>query len=315
MKVLVTGCAGFIGSHICERLLSIGNEVIGIDNFDTFYSKDIKAKNLSHLKSSHFQFFEISILDASELNKIYSPIDAIIHLAANAGVRPSIQNPPQYIDTNITGTYNIVSFAKEKGINKIVFASSSSVYGNTAVAPFVEDANTDAPISPYAFTKKAGELILYNFYHLYNINSVALRFFTVYGPRQRPDLAINKFVSLILDNKPIDIYGDGSFGRDYTFIDDTVDGILGALNYLMKNNNVFEVINLGNSKPVTVVELVAAIEKVLNRKAKINFEKQQPGDVQLTCADIAKAERLLQYKPKTSLNEGLELFYKWKLSN
>jgi len=315
MRILVTGCAGFIGSHVCERLVERGIEVIGIDNYDPFYAREKKVKNIEELlKNPLFEFKEFSIVDKPGFASIDKPVDAIIHLAAKAGVRPSIAHPQSYIDTNITGTINIAEFALRNGINKIVFASSSSVYGNAAKAPFQEMSVTDAPISPYAFTKKSCELILYNFFHLYKISSVCLRFFTVYGPRQRPDLAINKFVSSILDGKQIDVYGDGSMSRDYTFISDTADGVLGALDLLMKNNLVYEIINLGNNKPYTVLELIQTIESVLNKKADLNFTAEQPGDVQITCANISKAQQLLNYQPKVKLAEGLSKFYDWKIN-
>jgi len=314
MRILVTGCAGFIGSHVCERLIQKGYSVVGVDNFDLFYAKELKTKNIEELLSSPcFRLYPFSITDAKTLSSIAEPIDAIIHLAAKAGVRPSIADPQAYIDTNITGTLNIADFAFKKGINKIIFASSSSVYGNAAIAPFKESSITDAPISPYAFTKKSGEFVLYNFYHLYKISSICLRFFTVYGPRQRPDLAINKFVSAILRGDQIDVYGNGSMMRDYTFITDTVEGIIGALDLIMKNEVIYEVINLGNNKPFTVLELIHSIESILEKKANLNFIQEQPGDVQITCADITKANSLLNYQPKTKLMEGLRLFYKWKL--
>ncbi len=315
MRILVTGCAGFIGSHVCERLVEQGIEVVGIDSFDPFYSREIKKRNIQQLAEHPlFQLKQFSISDYSGFNTITEqPIDAIIHLAAKAGVRPSIENPQAYVDTNITGTLNICQFALSAGIKKIVFASSSSVYGNAAVAPFKEATATDAPISPYAFTKKSGELILYNFFHLYRVSSICLRFFTVYGPRQRPDLAINKFVSSILSGRQIDVYGSGNMARDYTFIDDIVDGILGSLNFVLKNELMYEIINLGNNNPFTILELIQNIEAILGKKADLNFIMEQPGDVQITCADISKANELLQYQPKTKLKDGLKLFYDWKL--
>lgn len=314
MKVLVTGCAGFIGSTLCERLLGLGYAVIGIDNFDKFYDKSIKLQNLSLLlKTPGFTFYETDICDRSLLMSIPEEgIDAVIHLAAKAGVRPSILNTVDYVDVNIHGTLNLLDFMRKAKIKKMVFASSSSVYGNNALVPYKEDDDTSYPVSPYAFTKKSGELLLYNYFDLYHIDSVALRFFTVYGPRQRPDLAIHKFYNAIVAGEPIPMYGDGSTSRDYTFIEDTVTGVVNALDYLMRNDNICEIFNLGNSSPVALKELIRCIEKVVGQKAIINEQPMQMGDVFHTCADISKAQRSINYTPAIKLYEGLMKFHEWK---
>lgn len=316
MKFLVTGCAGFIGSHLCEKLINNGHSVVGIDNFDNFYSKEHKLANLEDLQmSDHFRLYEVDIKSEVELNKIEEEFEIVIHLAAKAGVRPSIESPSSYIDTNITGTQNILNLMLKKGVNKIVFASSSSVYGDNTVAPYSESAVVDFPISPYAFTKKSGELMLFTHFHLYKISSVSLRFFTVYGPRQRPDLAINKFFRLIMNDEPISVFGDGSTMRDYTFIDDIIAGILSAVDYVWQQDPVYEIVNLGNSRPSKLLELINKIENTVGKKAILNFKDMQPGDVKMTCADTAKANALLRYEPKITLNEGLRLYYQWKYQN
>lgn len=315
MKILVTGCAGFIGSHLCERLIEQGDEVIGIDNFDAFYPKQIKWNNLSKLlENSRFSFHQVDIRKEEQLAIIGESFDIVVHLAAKAGVRPSIEQPEQYIETNITGTQNILNLMRNKGANKIVFASSSSVYGDKTPAPYPENAIVDFPISPYAFTKKSGELLLHTYYHLYKINTIALRFFTVYGPRQRPDLAINKFFSAIENNQPIHVFGDGSTSRDYTFIDDIINGITSAITLIKNNNNIYEIINLGNNKPTKLLDLIAKIEQVAGKKATLIFKDMQPGDVVMTCADTAKANQLLGYLPQTTMEEGLQRYYQWRES-
>lgn len=304
--ILVTGAAGFIGSHVCEKLLSLNYKVIGVDNFDDFYSKKNKLDNISFLiKQAEFTFFELDILNINEIKN--SPIDAIIHLAAKAGVRPSLLNPEKYIQTNILGTQIMLDYAKNKNIKKFVFASSSSVYGNNPT-PFVETNSVDNPISVYAYTKKCGELMLSTYKHLHDIDYIALRFFTVFGPRQRPDLAINKFISLIQNNKPIEIYGDGNTSRDYTYIDDIVDGIIKSLNYLEKNTNVSEIINLGNNNPIKLIDLVNLIYESIKVKPNFVYLPMQEGDVDATYADIEKAKKILQYTPKIKMREGIILY-------
>ena len=309
---LVTGCAGFIGSHVTEALLNSGNKVIGIDNFDPFYSMDLKKENLSHfIDHSRFNFFEGDISDKSSYTNLPKEIDVVIHLAAKAGVRPSIENPDDYLRTNIIGTKTILDWMCTNKIKKMVFGSSSSVYGNNPKVPFEEEDKVDHPISPYAFSKKSAELLNHLYHHLYDIDIINLRFFTVYGPRQRPDLAIRKFIQLIQADQPITLYGDGSTSRDYTFIDDIVVGILAASNYILSSNKVFETINIGNSQPIKLIELADIIYKVLNKSQQINYLPMQDGDVNKTFADISKARKLLGYNPQISMKEGIINFIAW----
>jgi nucleoside-diphosphate-sugar epimerase len=313
-NILITGVAGFIGSHVAEKLLAQGHNVVGIDNFDSFYAKEIKLKNLNPLQSNNrFQFELANICDIERLSDIFSrtQFHIVIHLAAKAGVRPSIQNPADYYNVNVSGTLNILECLKKQNSRKLVFASSSSVYGNNEKTPFSETDNVDYPISPYAATKKASELLVHTYHHLYRIDAINLRFFTVYGPRQRPDLAIHKFFKLLYNNKPIDIYGDGSTGRDYTFIEDIVQGITGSIDYLGTHEQVNEVINLGNSTPVKLSELINIIEKVTQKQFIKNHLPLQEGDVNLTFADIEKAQKLLNYQPHTPIEEGLKIFKTW----
>jgi UDP-glucuronate 4-epimerase len=312
MKVLVTGCAGFIGSHITELFLEQNYFVVGIDNFDAFYSKDQKLKNLSVAgQNKNFQFFEADISDKDTFTKLPADIDFVIHLAAKAGVRPSIDSPQDYIDTNVTGTLNILEWMRQSHVNKMIFGSSSSIYGNNKKVPFSESDAVDEPISPYAFTKKSAELLNYTYHHLYNISILNLRFFTVFGPRQRPDLAIRKFTDNILHNKPVHIFGDGSTARDYTFVKDICTGIFGAFNYVNINKNIYDTINIGNSSPVKLLHLVNTIYEVLDKKPDLVFEPMQPGDVDITYADISKAKKLLNYNPSTTLQDGISNFVEW----
>ncbi len=309
--ILVTGCAGFIGNHVCALLLNKGFTVIGVDNFDSFYDRAVKESNLAKFKTHlAFSFYEVDIaegMDAVAADKI----DAVIHLAAKAGVRPSIEDPAGYLRANITGTQKVHEFMLARSISKLVFASSSSVYGNNKKTPFNEEDNVDNPISPYAFTKKAGELMNYTFHHLYNIDIVNLRFFTVYGPGQRPDLAIHKFVKMISENKPLVLFGDGQTARDYTYIDDTVSGIYNALEYCIQHTGVYTTVNLGNSSPVTLHELVDVIYAAMGTVKNVVHEPMQPGDVDITFADINKAEQLFNYKPATKLKDGIQKFISW----
>lgn len=309
MKVLVTGAAGFIGSHLCERLLRDGWNVVGVDNFDDFYDPQIKRQNISEcLKNSSFQLVEADIRDSAAMEKAVSGgIEIIVHLAARAGVRPSIAQPLLYADVNINGTMVLLEAAKKYKIAQFVFGSSSSVYGNNKKVPFSEDDNVDFPISPYAATKKAGELICHTYHHLYAINITCLRFFTVYGPRQRPDLAIHKFARLIEQGKPIPVFGDGTMMRDFTYIDDIIDGVVAA----MQKCSGFNIYNLGESRPITVNDLVAQIEGALGKKAEKEYLPPQPGDVERTYADVTKAIEELGYKPRTTIERGLAEFVKW----
>jgi len=313
-NILVTGCAGFIGSHLCETLLAAGDAVLGIDNFDPFYDKSVKERNLDQLKTHpDFEFLELDLADFEVLRKAlqHKTIHAIVHLAGKAGVRPSIEDPAGYTRANIVATQNILDVMKNKGIRKLAFASSSSVYGNSKEIPFQEGQDVSNPISPYAFTKKSCELINYTYHVLYGLDIINMRFFTVFGPRQRPDLAIHKFTRLILNNAEVPMFGDGSTSRDYTYYADTVDGICRVLNYLFKHVKVYEIINLGNNQPVKLRDMIAAIEKATGKKARIKQLPMQPGDVDITFANIDKAKKLLGYNPKYSFEEGVKNFADW----
>jgi len=311
-QILVTGCAGFIGSHLTERLLDSGCRVVGIDNFDPFYDRFIKERNLtSALAHPNFTFVEADIRDTAWLNTLDADIETVIHIAAKAGVRPSIEQPAEYISTNITGTYNLLNWMHSKRISKIVFASSSSVYGNNEKIPFSETDAVEQPISPYAFTKRSGELLTYTYHHLYNMSVVNLRFFTVYGERQRPDLAIHKFVKMIDRDEPIPMFGQGDTSRDYTYVSDTVDGIMAALRYVSEHPNRYEIINLGNHSPVTLQTLVATLYRLMNKTPNVQHLPKQPGDVERTYADVSRAARLLGYSPNVLLDEGLSRFVDW----
>ncbi|MBK7855968.1 MAG: GDP-mannose 4,6-dehydratase [Bacteroidetes bacterium] len=314
--MLVTGGAGFIGSTLVEKLLNENNwEVYCLDCFDTFYDPHIKRKNISSsLLNKNFRLLEGDIRDNAFLEKVFvTKFDAVVHIAARAGVRPSIENPLLYEDVNVKGTINLLEKAKEHNIKQFVFASSSSVYGVNPRTPWSEDYYVLNPISPYAATKVfCSELIGHTYAHLYNIRFIALRFFTVFGPRQRPDLAIHKFFKLIDNGKPIPFFGDGSTSRDYTFVQDIVQGIRNAIDY---DKSLFEVVNLGNSRTVTLLELISAIEASVGKKAILDKLPNQPGDVPITFANVSKAKKLLDYSPSTSLNEGLEEFKSWYFAN
>ncbi len=310
MKAFVTGAAGFIGSHLCERLLSQGWEVVGLDNFDPFYDRTIKEDNLLTAKQSEaFTFVEGDIRDAACMSRICKDgsIDMIVHLAARAGVRPSIQDPLGYADININGTLSLLETARHYSIRKFIFASSSSVYGNHQKVPFSEADNVDYPVSPYAATKKAGELICHTYSYLYGMDITCLRFFTVYGPRQRPDLAIHKFTRLIEDGQPIPVFGDGSMTRDFTYIDDIIDGVTAS----MLRCKGYHIYNLGESRPIRLDRLIEAIEKTMGQKAILNHLPEQPGDVRQTYADVSRAAREIGYQPKTEFEEGLARFVRW----
>ena len=312
MRFLITGGAGFIGSHIVDKLLSSGENVVVIDNFNPYYDPEIKWKNISNAQENpNFKLLEGDILDKDLLNDIFSSfdIDILVHMAAQAGVRGSIKNPELYTKVNVLGTLNLLEMCKKYKIKKMVFGSSSSIYGNSEV-PFSENNKVDEPISPYAATKKGAELLCYNYYHLYKIPITCLRFFTVYGPRQRPGMAIHKFTRLMNDNKLIPIYGDGSSSRDYTYITDILDGIKSAI----KKDLGFEIINLGSSDPIKLMDLVNLIQKKMDKKAKLSFLPSQSGDVERTYADVSKAEKLLGYSSKVSIEEGIEKFVKWYLN-
>lgn len=311
VTILVTGCAGFIGSHVCTLLLAKGFSVIGIDNFDPFYSRAVKENNLSgFIHHPSFVFYEMDITQGLD-GITEKNISAVIHLAAKAGVRPSIEDPAGYVNVNITGTQNIHAFMQARSVRKLIFASSSSVYGNNKKTPFSEADNVDNPISPYAFTKKAGELMNYTFHHLYDIDIINLRFFTVYGPGQRPDLAIHQFVKKISNDQPLVLFGDGQTARDYTYIDDTVSGIFNALEYCLQNSGVYTTVNLGNNHPVKLHELVDIIYAAMGKEKNLVYESMQPGDVDITYADISKAAALFNYKPAIGITEGIGKFIEW----
>ncbi len=310
MKVLVTGGAGFIGSHLVDRLLAEGHAVTTVDNFDSFYDPALKEANIApHTNHPHFRLVRADIRDAAALRAgLNGAYDVIVHLAAKAGVRPSIENPTVYQQVNVGGTQNLLEFARERGIRPFVFASSSSVYGVNPRVPWREDDAGLQPISPYAATKVAGELLGHVYSHLFGLRFVALRFFTVYGPRQRPDLAIHKFARQIRSGRPLPFFGDGRTSRDYTHVSDIVTGIRTAMDYCTR---AYEIINLGGDQPVTLTELVAALEEALDRKAVLNHQPEQPGDVPRTWADLTKAGKLLGYQPRMTLRDGLRDFVNW----
>lgn len=311
---LITGGAGFIGSHLADNLLKEGYKVIVIDNFCNFYSPDLKERNVKeNLNNPNYLLYRIDIRDYLAVNGVFesNKIDCVIHLAAMAGVRPSIENPTLYQEVNCLGTQNILECMKKHGVNKLVMASSSSVYGNCKEVPFKETFVVDYAISPYAATKKANEVMTHVYHALDNMNVIMLRFFTVFGPRQRPDLAINKFTRLMLAGEEIPMFGDGSTSRDYTYVEDIVDGIKKSIKYVEENNNVYEIINLGNSSPISLKNMINTIGEVLEVKPKIKELPMQPGDVERTYADITKAKTLLEYNPKTTFKEGIEKFVKW----
>ena len=310
----VTGGAGFIGSNLVEKLLNLQLKVVVIDNFCDFYNPKIKEDNIKeYLLNPNFKLYKGDIRDYDLLNKIFSEnkIDVIIHLAAMAGVRPSIENPILYQEVNGIGTQNILEIAKKYNIKNLVMASSSSVYGNSKEVPFKEDMVVDYAISPYAATKKSNEVMAHVYHELYHMNIVMLRFFTVFGPRQRPDLAINKFVRLMLEGKEIPVYGDGTTSRDYTYVDDVVDGIVRSISYIETHNEVYEIMNIGNFNPISLNEMIETIGKVLKVNFKIKKLPMQPGDVNRTYADISKAKKLIGYEPKINFEEGIIRFVKW----
>jgi UDP-glucuronate 4-epimerase len=304
--VIVTGAAGFIGSHAAEALRTAGYGVIGVDNFCDFYDRRWKEANV---KTSGIEVEEIDITDGPAISRLIGRIKpyAILHLAAMAGVRPSIERPVYYSKINVEGTTHLLQAAVENKVQKFLFASSSSVYGNQSKVPFSEEDQVNEPISPYAATKRAGELICHSYWHLYQMPISCLRFFTVYGPRQRPDLAIHKFTRLIAAGKPIPMFGDGGSSRDYTFIADIVRGILAAL----ERCDRYRIYNLGGSEPVTLSHLVAELERAIGKKAIIERRAAQPGDVERTYADLTRSTAELGYRPQTTLAEGLKKFVAW----
>lgn len=311
MTILVTGGAGFIGSHLCGHFLSSDHQVISLDNFDDFYNPAIKEQNVSGLlKNENYELVHGDIRDAAVLKNIFEKnvVDCVVHLAAKAGVRPSIQQPVHYMDVNVNGTANLLEAMRLAGVRRFVFGSSSSIYGNQEKMPFSETDDVSRPISPYAASKHSGELLSYTYHHLYGMDVACLRFFTVYGPRQRPDLAIHKFTQLALASQPIPLYGDGGTRRDYTFVGDIVQGI----SKLISNHDWrYEVFNLGCGNPVTLLDMVKAVEQALGKPLEINFLEKQPGDVEQTHADIRKAQAFFGYQPTVSLQEGVRQFVEW----
>jgi UDP-glucuronate 4-epimerase len=311
-EILVTGGAGFIGSHLVDRLLSEDAwRVTVVDDFNNFYSPAVKRENVrAHFQNPSYRLVEADIRDRELLRRLFdeTKFQVIVHLAARAGVRPSLSEPQLYNETNVTGTLNLLELARAHKIPQFVFGSSSSVYGINAKVPFSEEDPTRSPISPYAATKAAGELLCHTYTHLYGIRSVALRFFTVYGARQRPDLAIHKFARLIDQGKPIPVFGDGTTRRDYTYIDDIIQGVRAAIDY---RGSDYEAINLGESRTVELKELIGLLEDALGKRAVIDRQPAQPGDVPQTFADITKARRLLGYEPQTQIEEGIRRFIEW----
>ncbi|MHB8580423.1 MAG: GDP-mannose 4,6-dehydratase [Ignavibacteriaceae bacterium] len=314
MNILITGCAGFIGSNLCERLIKSNIEIIGIDNFDPFYDVKLKQQNVQALlENRNFKLYSGDIRDNDFLEGLFNKhtFNIVVHIAAKAGVRPSIENPREYYDVNVNGTLNLLENMRKHNVKKILFASSSSVYGNNKKMPFSEDYNNDNPMSPYAATKKSCELMLWTYYQLFGIKSISLRFFTVYGPRQRPEMAIAHFTKKIFMGENINLFANGESSRDYTYVDDIVNGIEYSLNKI----DDYNIINLGNSSPVKLRYLVSVIENSLNKKAKITLYPNQPGDVDVTYADISKAKKILGYNPNIKIEEGIKKYTEWYIAN
>ena len=315
---LITGGAGFIGSTLAERLLREGNKLIVVDNFNDFYNPEIKKDNIKpFLENPNFQVYQVDIRDAEGLEKVFAEneIDVVMHLAAMAGVRPSIENPVLYQEVNGIGTQNVLECARRHEVKNLVLASSSSVYGNCKEVPFREDMVVDFAISPYAATKKANEVMAHVYHKLFGMNIIMLRFFTVYGPKQRPDLAINKFTRMMLNGEEITMFGDGTTSRDYTYVDDIVEGICRAFEYVTTHDDVYEIVNLGSNNPISLMEMIQTIGEVLGIEPKIKRLPMQLGDVDRTYADISKAREMLGYEPKMSFKEGISRFVEWKRRN
>jgi UDP-glucuronate 4-epimerase len=313
MRILVTGGAGFIGSHLVEKLLSLGHAAAILDDFNDFYDPQIKRQNIAAV-AKDVAIHHLDLRDSGAVRNLFhrEKFEAIAHLAARAGVRPSIQNPQLYYDTNVDGTLHLLDAARVTGVERFIFASSSSVYGNSKTVPFSEDRQLIQTLSPYGATKIAGESLCSTYSHLYGMRVVALRYFTVYGPRQRPDLAIHQFTRRIHAGKPIDQFGDGTTRRDYTYIDDIIQGTMAALKY---DGPMFDIFNLGENETIQLRDLIAGIENALGEKAKINRLPEQPGDMPVTYADISKARKLLGYNPSTRLSDGLPRFIEWFLQS
>jgi UDP-glucuronate 4-epimerase len=319
--VLITGGAGFIGSHLCARLCAVGQHVICLDNLDDFYTPAVKQANIQQLlenaaSSALLTFHQGDIRDYQALRHLFQtePLDGIIHLAARAGVRPSIEQPLLYSEINIQGTLNLLECCREFQVRNFLFGSSSSVYGERRRGPFSENDDVSNPVSPYAATKKAGELICYTYSHLYRLRIACLRFFTVYGPRQRPDLAIHKFARLMAAGKPLPVFGDGTTQRDYTYVDDIVDGIVRSWEWLQHGDadtGLYDIFNLGGSNPVPLLDLIRLLEQALNVPAMIDWQPAQPGDVPITFADLQKSRAILGYNPQVDIATGIERFAAW----
>ncbi len=309
-EILVTGGAGFIGSHVCDKLLVDGNHVVCVDNLNEYYSSEIKKENIAHnIGNKRFTFYKVDITNYGKMRSIFEKhrFDVVIHLAARAGVRPSLVNPHIYQEVNVKGTLNLLELSKRFNVQNFVFGSSSSVYGVNRKIPFLESDDVSNQVSPYAVTKRAGELFCNNYHKLYGMNITCLRFFTVFGPRGRPDMAPYKFTHSIYNGLPVDMYGDGTSARDYTYVGDIVEGII----YAAKKPLGFEIINLGNSKPIQLKNFISVIESVVGKKALINRKEMPPGDVPITYADISKAKRLIGYNPKMGFEEGMRKFFEW----
>ncbi len=308
-RILVTGAAGFIGSHLCEALVHAAHDVIGVDSFDEFYNPAVKRRNIERLCSNdRFDLVEADIRDQATMGEaVGKGVDLVVHLAARAGVRPSIEQPLLYQDVNLGGTMVLLEACRQHGVQRFIFAGSSSVYGNNKKVPFAESDPVDHPISPYAATKKAGELLCHTYHHLFGMSITSLRFFTVYGPRQRPDLAIHKFARLIEEDKPIPVFGDGTMTRDHTYIDDIIDGALRAIDRC----DGFHIYNLGESRPVSLTNLIGLLEDAMGKSATLEPHPLQPGDVSHTYADVTLAINELGYKPATDMKTGLAKFVEW----
>jgi len=311
MRILVTGGAGFIGSHLVEKLLAAGHEVAILDDFNDFYDPQIKHTNIAGV-AKDVTIYHVDLRDGASVRNLFhrEKFETVVHLAARAGVRPSIQHPQLYYDTNVSGTLHLLDAASVTGVERFIFASSSSVYGISKTVPFSEEQHLTQTLSPYAATKIAAEFLCSTYSHLYQMRVVALRYFTVYGPRQRPDLAIHQFTRRIYAGQPIEQFGDGATRRDYTYIDDVIQGTMAALKY---DGPLFDIFNLGESDTIQLKDLIAAIENALGKKAKVNRMPEQPGDMPLTCADISKARKLLGYNPTTRFSDGLPRFIEWFL--
>ncbi len=315
MNVLVTGAAGFIGSHLCERLCGRGDAVVGFDNFDPFTPRPVKERNLAGLAGSRFRLVEGDLRRPADIDAAFAAaaqVETVVHLAALAGVRPSIAEPLRFCEVNVTGTVHLLEACRARGVRRLVFASSSSVYGHGSKVPFRESEPCDRPLSPYAATKRSGELLASSAHHLHGLDVTCLRFFTVYGPRQRPDLAIHKFARLIAAGGPIDLYGDGSASRDYTWIDDVIDGVVAAIDQqAAASEPAFRIYNLGGAQGTTLRELVGLLSAALGKEPSVVYKAAQPGDMPHTLADLTQARKHLGYAPRVAITSGIPRFARW----